>query len=91
MANINLLINQSTGELDWTWINRLAVARAQGEYGNSEPPISYVRNSLRVMQDRAIAMRTQWRQHRGLPDESPCSIVSVPAWGSSGDSFGSVR
>lgn len=84
-----LLINQETGELDWAWIKRLAMARAQAEYGNSNPPVRYVRNSLRLLQDRASAMRTAWRRDHGLPDDSAyTTLCSGPAWGASGDSFG---
>jgi len=88
MASVDLLINQTTGDIDWTWLKRLALARAQGEYGNSNPPIRYVRSAIRELQDRASAMRTAWRRDHGLRDDSRMVMVNVPAWGASGDGFG---
>lgn len=87
MANLDLLIDQSTGDLDWSWIKRLALARASAEWGNSNPPVSYVRSHLRTLQDRASIMRIRWRRAQGLPDDTAYTMCSVPAWGSGGDSF----
>ena len=65
-----LLIDQETGEFDWTYIKRQAVVRAQGNYGSSEPPVSWVRDEIRALQDWAGIMRRRWRQANGLPDDT---------------------
>ena len=83
----DLLIDQTTGDLDWTWIKRLAVVRAEREFGGPNPPIKYVREQIRWAQDRARSMRTSWRQQRGLADDGGSVLVNMPAWGASGDSF----
>ena len=88
MASVDLLLNHQTGEIDWTWLKRLALARAQGEYGNSNPPIRYVRSAIRELRDRASSMRTAWRRDHGLRDDSHMVMVNVPTWGNSGDGFG---
>jgi hypothetical protein len=81
----DFLINQETGEFDWTQINRMALARADGEFGGPGAPVSYVRDAIRHYQDYARDMQHRWRQDRGLPNEYV--MMEVPAWGASGDSF----
>lgn len=83
----DLLIDHETGNLDWTWIKRLAMVRAEREFGGPNPPMKYVRDQIRWAQDRARGMRTAWRRDHGLPDESEMVMVNVPTWGNGGDSF----
>lgn len=84
----DLLIHQDTGEFDWTFIKRQALARAQGRWGSGAPPVSYVRNEMRDLQSTAQIMRKRWRAAHGLPDDIVYVSVPVPVWGTSGDSFG---
>lgn len=70
------LIDQSTGEFDWTYIKRHALLRAQGEYGNCAPPVSWVRDQIRLLKGRAEIMRRRWRKANGMPDDT----VYVPAF-----------
>lgn len=84
----DLLINQDTGEFDWTFIKRQALLRAQGRWGGSAPPARYVRNELRDLKDIARIIRKRWRADHGLPDDTIYVSMPIPAWGASGDSFG---
>lgn len=64
------LIDQLTGEFDWTFIKRTALARAQARYGAPDCPVSYVRDQIRVLQDTAAIMRRRWRAANGLADDT---------------------
>ena len=74
------LINQDTGEIDGGAVAEVTILRAQREYGGSNPPPRYTVNARQWVMDRARAERLQWRQHRGLPDESPCTLVHTAGW-----------
>jgi hypothetical protein len=82
------LILADTGEFDWTFIKRHAVVRAQREFGGCAPPVVYVRNEIRYLQDIAAIMRKRWRDAHGLPDDTEYVAMNVPTWGASGDGFG---
>lgn len=84
---MNLLIDQTTGEIDAAMVAEVAQLQADRDYGGPAPP-NMVRGRLQAAQDRAHGMRLCWRRDRGLPSDDPCSLVSMPAWGASGDSFG---
>lgn len=71
-----MLIDQTTGELDWTFIKRHAVVRAEREYGSSNPPLSYVRDEIRYLKDIAGIMRKRWREAKGLPDDEVYVMVT---------------
>jgi len=73
----DLLINQDTGELDWSFIKRHAVVRAEREFGGCAPPVSYVRDEIRTLQDRAAIMRKRWRDAHGLPDDTIYTTVTA--------------
>lgn len=84
---MNMLIDQTTGEVDSAMIAEVAQLQADRDYGGSAPP-NMVRSRLQAAQDRAQAMRSCWRRDRGLSNDAPSQLVSMPAWGASGDSFG---
>lgn len=87
MTLSNNLINHETGELDWTAIGECAVLRACREYGGDNPPPVYRRQSADWCIARARALRTAWRDERGLPRDEPVTMTEMPGWGYSGDSF----
>jgi hypothetical protein len=66
----DMLIDQATGELDWTFIKRHAVVRAERAYGSDGAPVSYVRDEIRYLKDIAGIMRKRWRDARYLPDDT---------------------
>lgn len=66
----NDLINQETGEIDWTAVKAVARSRAVREYGGFNPPPSWVRPELTWAKDRARIMRRRWRELHGLPDDT---------------------
>lgn len=86
--NNDLLIDQTTGELDFSYIKRMALARAQANHRSAAPPVSWVRDELRTLKERAAIIRKRWRDAHGLPDDTAYEMMNVPAWGNSGDSFG---
>jgi hypothetical protein len=75
------LINQETGELDWTYIKRQALIRAQREYGDCAPPVRWVRNEITTLKDRAMGVRKYWRYAHGLPDDTAYSGVTITPYG----------
>jgi len=85
MFDRSKLIDQETGEFDWTYIKQQALLRADHEYGGPGAPNSYVRDAIRHYQDYARDMRHEWRRAHGLPVETVA--VVMPTWGHSGDSF----
>lgn len=89
MLDRNRLINQTTGEFDWTFIKQQALLRADHEFGGPGAPNSYVRDALKHYQDLARDMQYEWRKAHGLPVTTV--LVSIPAWGASGDSFARAR
>jgi hypothetical protein len=74
--NPHNLIDQTTGEFDWTYIKREAVARAQRVWGDCAPPVSSVRSELLNLQSMASAMRADWRRDHGLPDDTEYVTVT---------------
>lgn len=84
---MNLLIDQITGEIDVARVAEVAQLQAERDYGGSPPP-AVLRNRLQSVRDRAESMRLAWRRDRGLGDDSPTEMISMPSWGASGDSFG---
>lgn len=79
------LIDTDTGEIDRISITERAHLRAAREWGGPAPSPAYIRQAFSWCWDRAQAERLQWRQQRGLPDESPCILVDISTWT---DSFG---
>jgi hypothetical protein len=74
------MIDTETGEIDSLAIAEFAGLRACREWGGQDAPPAYHRNALQWTLDRAAAERLQWRQQRGLPDESPCTLVDTAGW-----------
>jgi hypothetical protein len=72
MASINDLLTD-TGEIDPIKVAEVATLRAAREFGSPNFPPTYLRNATQLVVDRARALRTNWRQHHGLPDDSPVS------------------
>jgi hypothetical protein len=91
MTLANHLINHETGELDWNAIGECAVLRACREYGGPNPPPAYRRPAAQWCIERARALRTSWLDQRGLPRDEPTTLVEMPSWGASGDSFTGER
>lgn len=87
MTLANNLINQDTGEIDMIAVGECALLLASRNWGGPNPPAHYQRNAMDWCLDRARSMRTAWRDQRGLPRDEPTSLIDVPTWGSSGDSF----
>jgi hypothetical protein len=85
--NNDLLIDQETGEINWSYVKLAAMVLARKDYGGDAPPTMYVRNAIRRLSERARAVRVNWRQHRGLPDDSAMVTVHMASWGASGDSY----
>lgn len=85
------LINQDTGEPDLLAIAEASVLRACSEYGSPNPPPVYRRQAEQYVLERAQTMRRGWRRDHNLPDDSAVTMVALPAWGASGDSFGGAR
>jgi hypothetical protein len=82
------LVDSETGELDLIAIRARADLLARRDFGAANYPPSYFRSRELNVLDTARAMRVRWRLARGLPDDTPCTMVQVPAWGASGDGFG---
>lgn len=72
------LISPETGELNWTFIKRQALLRAQARFGGCAPPVSYVRNEIRDLQGTAAIMRKRWRAAHGLADDT--KYVSITSY-----------
>lgn len=87
----SLLVSQDTGEINWSYVKLAAMVLARKDYGGDAPPTMYVRNAIRRLSERARAVRVNWRQYHGLPDDSPMVLVNVPTWGNGGDSFAEAR
>jgi len=87
---MDLLINESTGEIDHAMVVEAADLRAAREWGGPNPPPNYIRESVSYTVERARLMRQQWRSAHGLdPWEGvEMATMNVPTWGDSGDSFG---
>jgi hypothetical protein len=79
------LIDIDTGEIDHVRLVERADLRACREYGGPTPPPCYIRDAISWCTERARAERLQWRQQRGLPDESPSTLVDISTWT---DTFG---
>lgn len=82
------LLNQETGQLDQLAIAEATQLRAAREYGSPNFPPAYLRMATEWVQDRARLERFDWRRSRGLPSDDAASVVMLPDWGSSGDSYG---
>ena len=72
----DLLINQETGAIDWSYLKEHALLRAQREFGGSNPPPSWLRDALRALRTNADMMAAQWRMDRGLADNRPSTPMS---------------
>jgi len=82
------MINPETGEIDEALIHERASLRAAHDFGSpSFPPATY-RSELQWCRDRAANEHLDWRRRHGLPDDTVTTMVMVPSWGCSGDSFG---
>lgn len=68
--NPHNLIDQTSGELDWTYIKRQALIRAQSVWGDCAPPVRAVRSQIENLKAMASAMRADWRRDHGLPDDT---------------------
>lgn len=85
------LVDAETGELDLMAIRDRAHILASRDFGAPNYPPSYFRSRELDVTDLARVMRVRWRRAHGLPDDTPCTMVDVPAWGDSGDSFSASR
>ncbi len=85
------LVNQEIGEIDHLAVVERADLRAYREWGGPNPPPSYFRDAHSWMIERSRLERYDWRRSRGLPSDDPTTLMSVPSWGASGDSFGRGR
>lgn len=74
--NPHNLIDQTTGELDWTYIKRQALARAQRTWEDCAPPVRAVRSEILNLKSMAIAMRADWRRDHGLPDDTEYTTIT---------------
>lgn len=81
------LVNQDTGQIDPLAVAERAELRAAREYGSPNFPPAYLRLATQWCEDRARLERFDWRRSRGLPSDEPATAVTLPSWGSSGDSF----
>jgi hypothetical protein len=81
------LIDPNTGKLDHLAIAERARLRAAREYGSPDFPANYLRMALQWCNERAQSERLAWRRDHGLPDDSAVTMVTLPAWGASGDSY----
>lgn len=82
------LINQQTGEFDWSAIKKFAFARAQVSYRGPKPTAHYIRSEISSLKQYAGVQRRRWREAHGLPDDTVYVTTVVPLWGNAGDSFG---
>lgn len=87
----NPMIHADTGEIDHLAVAERAQLRAAREYGSPDFPPGYLRSATEWCMDRAQRERYDWRRSNGLPDDRPTCTMAIPAWGSSGDSFGARR
>ena len=71
------LIDQTTGEYDWTAIKRWSLVRADREYGGPGAPMSYVRDAIRWHKGYAEIMRRRWRAAHGMPDDTVYHVVAA--------------
>jgi hypothetical protein len=83
----SLMINPETGEIDHIAVAQNAVTRARSEWGGTNYPRLYLRQATQWCKDRAQAERRAWRRDHGLPDDSAVTMMVVPEWGASGESF----
>lgn len=82
------MVHADTGEIDHIAVAERAQLRAAREYGSPDFPPGILRSATQWCMDRARSERYDWLRQRGLPDDRPMCTMAVPAWGSSGDSFG---
>lgn len=82
------MINPATGEIDHLAVAERAQLRAARDYGSPDFPPSYLRSATEWCMNRAQSERYDWRRRRNLPDDRATCTMVIPAWGSSGDSFG---
>ena len=87
MAYSSPMVDPETGKFNLINIAENAVTLARREYGGDTYPQHYLMESLRWCQDRARLERKVWRREHGLPDDEPTVMMSIPAWGCSGDAF----
>lgn len=86
MPLVNQMIDEH-GNIDSYIVRLCAQLRSAKIWGDHNYPPMLYRNSMRFCQDRANDMRLAWRRDHGLPDDSAVTMVDVPDWGASGDSF----
>lgn len=91
MVTINDIIDHATGDIVWANVKAVALQAAKKLHGSDNPPAAYFNCELVRISDRAGSMRINWRQQRGLPDDSEMVVVNVSTWGNSGDSFAGGR
>lgn len=88
MSIMDRLIDPETGEIDSLTLIEAADLRAKREWGGNLPPPAYIRDAVSFVHDRARDLRREWRRSRGLPDDTTITLMEMPAWGASGDSYG---
>jgi hypothetical protein len=92
MASIfDMMLNHETGEIDEIVLADAAEVRARHEERSQQVSPKALREATAWCRERAETMRRVWRQHKGLPPDEPMTMMNVPDWGSSGDSFGRSR
>jgi hypothetical protein len=84
-------IDQETGEIDHLAIVENADLRAAREFGGPNPPPRFIRAAVAWCVERSRAEHRAWRRDRGLPSDEPVTMVEMPAWGASGDSYGRIQ
>lgn len=89
MSIMNHLIDQETGEIDMITVVEAISLHAAREWGGADYPPAFRRHSHQTVMDRARSLRLEWRRERGLPDDSAITMIEMPSWGASGDSYAS--
>jgi hypothetical protein len=81
------MIDPDTGEVDTLAIAERAPLRAAHEFGGPNFPPKYLREATEWLTQRANSERNCWRRDHGLPNDEGGTLMNMPAWGNSGDSF----
>jgi hypothetical protein len=87
MIDRDKLIDQETGEIDWMYLKRRALLRADREFGGPGAPNSYVRDAIAYFKDAAEYDRKEWRKAHGVADDTQYVLMTPAFGGASGDSF----
>ena len=75
----DLLIDQSTGEINMTQVRIRAHQMALRTYGGNVYPPTYFNSALTAVMDLANAMRANWLADHGVSD-STTRLTDVSGW-----------